>query len=220
MGIKEHFNSIAYRYDYWKEKNSYYYDNVKKLYQSLILLGSKVCEIGCGTGEILASLDINLGYGIDISEKMVEKAKAKFSERINLKFEVKDIFEIKSLDYEYIVLADVLEHIDNPDLFFKRLSQIIRRGTTIIISVANPSWEPVLMFAEKLGMKMPEGHHKRLSIKRTQDIFLRNGFYITKSGYRLLVPKKLPCSDWINRKFYKIRILNKFGFIVYWILKK
>ncbi len=86
-----HFDAIAEEYDYWKEKNSYYYDNLKRLCQSLIPLGSSVAEIGCGTGDILASLKVSRGFGIDISHAMIERAREKHRARIELSFSSLDI---------------------------------------------------------------------------------------------------------------------------------
>jgi len=93
-------------------------------------------------------------------------------------------------------------------------------GARIIISIANPLWEPVLTLTEKLKMKMPEGPHWRLSIKQNEEIFKKNGFKITDKSYRLLIPKKMPGSDLINKLFYKNIILAKFGLVIFWILEK
>lgn len=221
MDSEQHFNQIARNYDYWKNKNWYYCRNLKALYRSFIPSKSKVWEIGCGTGDILVYLEPSDGYGTDVSEEMIKIAENKYRNKPNIRFQAVNLTEIKETDnYDFIIIADVLEHVKNLDDFFSNLFRLTRPGTKIIISIINPLWEPLLVFAEKLKMKMPEGPHWRLSISKNESIFKKNGFKITDKGYRLLIPKKLPFSDPINNLFHKNKFLARFGFVVFWILEK
>lgn len=221
MNSETHFNQIAEEYDFWKKKNWYYYKNLVLLYKTFIPENSRVLEIGCGTGDVLSLLKPSKGFGIDISDEMIEIAKRKHGNEKNLLFEREDINEKSDIfDYDYIFLPDVMEHVHDLPRFISSLSKRTKKGSKIIISVANPIWEPVLMVAEKLKMKMPEGPHDRLSIKRNEEIFREMGLKITEKGYRLLIPKKLPLSDYINKKFYKIPGLSRLGFTIFWVLEK
>ncbi|MEK7133845.1 MAG: class I SAM-dependent methyltransferase [Patescibacteria group bacterium] len=216
-----HFDAIAAEYDYWKKKNAYYHENLKALYEEYIPKSARVLEIGCGTGDILARLEPKEGRGVDVSGEMVEIARRKYAGRTNLQFEREDIFEsTESFGYPYIFLADVLEHVGDLRKFIRQLASRADVGSTIVISVANPLWEPILMLAEKLHMKMPEGPHTRDSIRETERIFRASGFVLEKRGYRLLIPKKVPGSDWINTHFYRVRFLAPLGFVVFWVLQR
>lgn len=212
----EHFNHTAAEYDYWKQKNWYYYAALKKLYGEFIPRANSVLEIGCGTGDILASLEPSTGLGIDISEEMIQRAAKKHP---SLQFRVIDLFaHQEAFDHQNVMLADVLEHLDDPPAFMKKLRTLLAPGTTVVVSVANPLWEPILMIAEKLKMKMPEGPHHRMSIKENDHMFDEAGFAIKQKGYRLLIPKPLPGGNWLNTHFSKTP-LRYFGFIVYWVLQ-
>ena len=216
-----HFNATAKYYDFWKKKNQYYYDNLISLYKSLIRSGMTVMEIGCGTGTIIASLDPREGQGIDISEEMVLIAKRKYGGRSNLRFDRENILErADPIRKDYVILADVLEHVEDLPAFIRHLALRVTPGATMIVSIANPRWEPVLLLAEKLKLKMPEGPHNRISISATESLFEKAGFAIRESGRRLLCPKKLPGADWINRRFYKNRLLARCGFTVFWVLQR
>lgn len=218
---EKYFNSIAHDYDFWKRKNGFYYSNLIELYRSLIPTGSTILEIGCGTGDIVTSLNSKSAKGIDISHEMIEIAKRKHVKDVSVVFEQQNIFSSEEVfDFDFIFLADVLEHIEDVQGFLNQLVKRVNIKTKVIISVANPRWEPILMLAEKMKLKMPEGPHNRVSITETEKMFTKANLNIMKKDYRLMIPKKIPGADWINNRFYKSKILARFGFIVYWVLVK
>lgn len=217
--VQKHFNDIAEEYDYWKKRNAYYYDHLKRLMGSLIPPQQKVWEIGCGTGDILVSLDPIKGWGVDISEKMIERARIKHY-LPSIQFDFVNINDLNSVqDYDFIVLVDVMEHIPQSEEFLKKIKSLTKPGAKIVITVANPLWEPILMLAEKMKLKMPEGPHQRISIRKTESLFSAAGFTISKKGRYLLVPKRLPGAEFINSFFSNMPVVNHFNFIVYWVLE-
>jgi phosphoenolpyruvate synthase/pyruvate phosphate dikinase len=84
--------------------------------------------------------------------------------------------------------------------------------------MANPVWEPVLMLAEKLGLKMPEGQHHRPKIKEYRLWIEETGMKITKHDYTLLVPVKIPLiTNFANE--YLEKYFKRFSFIEYFVAK-
>ncbi len=224
---EQHFDHIADDYDYWKNHNRYYYQTLFKLYGDFIPKGSNVVEIGCGTGDIISRLEPRSGLGIDVSDEMIRIARKKHADKPTIKFERADISQSKELfNADFVFLADVLEHVNDLPVFLNDLSARIlpaqagKPNTKVIISVANPIWEWLLMLAEKWKMKMPEGPHKRYSVKATEEMFAKVGLMAEERGYRLLVPKKIWGAEWVNERFYRSKLLEKWGFIVYWVLTK
>lgn len=214
-----HFNEIAQEYDYWKNKNAFYYRNLIALYRSLIPAKSSVLEIGCGTGDIIAQLDVRKGKGTDVSSEMIEIARIKHADKKEIMFAREDIYDSTEIfDAEYIFLADVLEHVHDVPRFLGQLARRTSPRTNVVVTLANPLWEPLLMLAEKMHMKMPEGPHYRHPIPVLEGLFKQSGFTILESGFRLLIPKSMPGADWVNTRFHHNRFLRKFGFTVYWIL--
>jgi len=218
--ISGHFDKIARDYDDHKKKNWYYYDNLKKLFINLIPPQKKVLDVGCGTGDILVNLKPSYGLGIDISQEMIKIAQLKYKNKPNIQFLFGTIEKFVgsglSQKFEYIYMADVIEHLRDVSLAIKSVSQVADSNTKVIISMANPLWEPVLLILEKLKLKMAEGPHKRISFKKMESILINNDFRIIDKGYRLLLPIYVPfLSDFINKYFYHVPLLKSLGLIIF-----
>lgn len=213
MSVENHFNQIASDYDYYKKKNSFYYKNLKKLLKELIPKGKNVLEVGCGTGDLLNCLRPKQGYGIDISLEMIKRAKVKHH-KSNISFSTKRVSDFKGKTFDYIFMCDVVEHLENPKEMFKDISNVMTKDTIFICTMANPIWEPVLMLAERLNLKMPEGEHYRWSYNELRDKLLPRGVRIFDHDFRLLMPKDIPfITSFINKNFENI--FKKYAFIEY-----
>lgn len=220
--VQQHFDGLAGEYDFWKKKNWYYYDAVKKVYAGFIPAGSRILEIGCGTGEILASLKPSFGVGIDISGGMIKWAQEKYVNASNLLFRHADIATFESFEtFDYIFLADVIEHLPDVSVAIRSVARLMRPDTALIISMANPLWEPVLMLAEKFHMKMPEGPHARISARELIDIGKQYELVLKKRKYVLPFPVYIPFfSDPFNFMVERIPVINKIGVIMIFVFKK
>lgn len=218
--IVQHFDSIAQKYDKYKERKRYYYDAVKTLYKELIKDPEKksILEIGCGTGDIIAHLNPKDGIGMDISKKMIELAKRKHK---SIKFVVGAAEEIPVKEqFDYVIMPDVIEHLKNVRETINQIEKRMKKDAALIITMANILWEPFLLAGEKLRLKMPEGPHYRISKRKLLKILWENNLKVVRNGNRLLIPKKIPLFHHINNMFYNIPGINKLGLIEYMVIKK
>lgn len=208
--VEKHFDKVAKNYDSGKRKYSYYYRNLKKLLGELIPKNKKAFEIGCGTGDLLASLNPKSGYGMDISQKMINIANAKYSNNKKLEFSTRWPKEA----FDYIFMSDVIEHLQNPVETFQKISGLMDKGTTFICTMANPFWEPLMMIWEKLGLKMPEGPHSRIKNYELRIMIEKTGMKIIKHDYKLLIPIEIPILTNLANRYLEIP-LKRFAFIEY-----
>ena len=100
---------------------------ILKMMQRNNLNPETVCEVGCGAGEILRQLQLNMGnmckfYGYDISPHAIEICQEKANE--NLIFYLKDITQEKDISYDVILLIDILEHLENYLLFLRNIKSL------------------------------------------------------------------------------------------------
>ena len=217
--VRNHFDGIARDYDYWKGKNSYYYEGLKRLFGSIIPAGGKVLEVGCGTGEILHAVRPREGLGIDLSSDMVRIARAKLPD---LSFEVVNIetahFETT---YDHVIMADLMDHL--PDIWkaLYGLETASHGGTTLVISTINPLWDPLLLLGEKLRMKMPEGPHNFVPVADLAGLLTLFDYEIQEVGYRMPCPVYLPIlSALVNRWIPRIPVLRRLGVMQYLVARK
>lgn len=210
--IEKHFDKIAKSYDMGKYKYSYYYESLKKLLGFLIPQNSKVYEVGCGTGDLLVSLNPKEGYGMDVSSQMIKKAKSKYKNKLDLFFST----HWPTNKFNYIFMSDVVEHLDDPHEIFCKISKLMNKNSIFINTMANPIWEPFLMFWEYMGWKMKEGPHNRIGISKLRIMMRKAGLKIIKHDYKLLIPVYVPIITELANKYLE-KPLKRFAFIEYFI---
>ncbi len=184
------FDSLAADRDYWQKKNDYYYHDQQRYFRYLIPKGQAVLEIGCGLGDLLQSVEPRYGVGIDFSRAMIEQAQKRHS---HLNFHV---MQAESLDlnekFDAIILSDVIGHLPDIQAVFEQVHTLCHSQTRIYISFYNLLWEPLLKFAESIGVKMPQKLQNWLSLHDIQNLLSLANFDTVKTEQRLLLPKKIP----------------------------
>ena len=59
----------------WIERNRYFHEQDRRYMRFLVPAGSRVLELGCGIGDLLAALEPSAGLGIDFSPAMIAMAR-------------------------------------------------------------------------------------------------------------------------------------------------
>lgn len=81
------------------------------------------CEVGCGTGEILFNLakayPAARFHGYEISPHAYQRAKYKQTDKVTFSFG--DFIEEGASDYDLLVIADVIEHVEDYVSFIQAL---------------------------------------------------------------------------------------------------
>jgi len=194
-----YFDSVAHERAKWRQKGAYYHKELEKYLRFLVPPHSSVLEIGCGTGELLAALNPKRGLGIDISPKMVETARKNCP---NLQFEVGDLEDLQIKEkFDYVVLVEVIGHVDDIQLAFKGLHKVCKPETRLIIVYYNYLWEPILKFAEFIGLRMKQSLQHWLPLEDISNLLYLNDFDVIKKGYRFLLPLYIPFISTFSNKY-------------------
>ena len=191
--ILEHANRIAGERAQWIERNQAYYDDDRNFMHFLVPKGSRVLDLGCGTGELLAALEPSHGVGIDLSPNMIALARANHP---NLTFHVGDIENPATLaavqgPFDYIILSDTIGMLDDIESALGLLHRLCGPSTRVIIAYYSRLWEPILTLVEWLGLRMPQPPLNYLVNNDFLNIIDLADFEPIKAEYRQLVPRKL-----------------------------
>ena len=127
---------MAADYDFTKEgiyTNAHKKEIVKR---SEINDGDFVLDIACGNGGLLFELskkaDIN-GYGIDISENMIEIAKARYPE-FNFAVKSANPLDFPHSSMDIITVSCAFHHFENPQSFTEECFRALKKDGKIYIA--------------------------------------------------------------------------------------
>lgn len=193
---RRHWDQQAESYDAAKQRNDVYYRTLKACFARAVPteFRGRVLEVGCGTGQILASLNPREGLGIDLSPRMIDIARRQFHDRPSLRFEVLPATRSGAVGdglFDTVISGDMLEHVDDWRAAVSAMVAACAPGGLIVVATPNPMWTLPLWILEKLRLKMPEGPHRFV---RTRDIaeHLRSlGCTVTACETHLLLPLEL-----------------------------
>src|SRR3989338_8383299 len=206
--------------DHWKAKNRYYYDYIEKtLMPFLVPKDKRVLEIGCGTGDLLASAAPALGLGLDHNPELIARANDKYRERSNLRFIVSDAEKddwSQLGQFDVVVISDVVVYLTDIEMLFHRLHAVTTPASRIIITQYNQLWEPLLNLASRLGQRMPTPLQNWLSGYDITNLLHLAGFEKVTSGRKLLLPKNVPLlGNFLNKFMANLPLINRLNLINY-----
>ena len=149
----------------------------------------KVLDVGCGAGRLSIILSKFVGEidSFDYSEKAIETAKifAKHSQINNVNFSVSEIKNFyPGKKYDVITISEVIEHVDDPVSFLKRISNFLKEKGIMVVSC--PNFENfkggIYIALHKLfGLPMSLTDKRQVSIKNMVDWSSQSNLKILKT---------------------------------------
>jgi len=149
MDIRTAYNSWSEVYDADDNKTRDLEGAALRMMLQDLSMG-KCLEIGCGTGKntIWLSEKFETIVAVDISEGMLEKAKAKISDA-KVNFITADItkpWNFVAANFDIVTFSLVLEHISDLDFIFQQASRVLRTDGFVYLGELHP-------FKQYLGTK-------------------------------------------------------------------
>ncbi len=214
----DYYNGIADRIDHWRKRNRLYYKTVRNYYSFIIPEGSRVLEIGSGTGDLLHSVKPSRGVGIDFSQKMVDIARRKYPD---LEFLCLDAEQFQ-LDeqFDYIILSDILSVLTDVQAALRCIRPMAHERTRIIISNHNYLWTPIIRLAEKIRIKFRQPLQNWLSNRDIELLLSLEGFEPIKTDRKLLLPLYIPVFNWLfNKIIANLPLINHLNLIFFMVAR-
>ena len=104
-----HWDQIAGKNDNGEGCGGYYHKRLQDVLQFVVPPGQRIIEIGCGRGDLLASLKPSYGVGVDFSAQIIECAKGRYPD---LHFIHVDAHELDlQTQFDFIILSDLIDDL-------------------------------------------------------------------------------------------------------------
>lgn len=214
----EFFDATAHDRERWIEKSRDYHDDLQAFFASHICAEDRVLEIGCGLGDLIASLPCRRAVGMDFSEVSIRTARRRHPAVTFLTGEAENL-PLRG-PFDKIILSDTIGLLKDVQQVFQELRHVTAPQSRILITYYNYLWEPVLKCLEWLGLKMPQPTQNWLPLEDIRNLLELTGFEVIKKGHRLLLPIKIPVlSPVVNRFLARLPFLRRLC-LVEWVIAK
>jgi SAM-dependent methyltransferase len=199
----EHWNGVANQLRRFDRANHGYHRRLREIYQSIIPRGQRVLEIGCGAGDLLASLAPAGGVGVDFSPGMIEIANLRHS---GLRFLVADAHELALGEkFDFIILSDLLNDVWD----IQRVLEVVHRhaapSTRIVLNFYSRVWEAPLRVVKSLGLSRPLLPQSWVTLPDVANLLALADCEIVKRSVEILWPLSTPLvAPFFNKVLVKL----------------
>jgi len=143
--------------------------------------GISLLDVGCGTGWALRRVaelvhDNGAFYGVDLSPKMIERAKESFKGRSNFHFiqSNAESIPLEGVSFDVIICTNSFHHYLNPDRALKEMFRLLRYGgKTYILDPTADTW--LIKTVDRVLGRFDTGHVRLYSTMDFQAMFSEAG---------------------------------------------
>jgi ubiquinone/menaquinone biosynthesis C-methylase UbiE len=214
-----HWDMVACKKDSWQSKGAFYHKRLGEIYNHLVQPGQRVLDIGCGTGELLASFKPSVGVGVDLSGEMIKRASLKYPD---LRFIQTDVHELSLNEtFDIIIMSDIVNDLWDVQSTFMMLGRVSETKTRIIINTYSLVWQLPLMLSQALGLTTPLLPQNWLTVNDIQNMLYLTGFEVIRNWPEILWPIDTPgLSTLLNKYASKLLPFSLFSLTNFIIARK
>lgn len=173
-----------------RELARHYQTLLQRFYRFLVPPGMRVLELGCSSGELLASVEPSRGVGVDFSPAIVDLARRNHPD---LEFHVADAAKFSTAEtFDYILMSDLVNDLPDVQEMLTVARRLASPQTRLALNFFNNVWRPVLGVAERIGAKAPTPRQNWLSTSDMKNLLHLAGWELIKMDTRILWPVRTP----------------------------
>lgn len=191
-----HWDQVAQKRDRWNGLGGWYHKRLEQIYKFIVNPHQRILEIGCGKGELLASLKPSHGVGIDFSAEMIARAKAA---QPNLEFHQLDAHDLSALEGEFdvIIFSDTINDLWDVQRALEQVKKFCTPHTRLILNFYSHLWQFPLTIAQKLNLASPMLAQNWLTPSDVANLLHLAGFETIRTSNEILWP--LPLGGFADR---------------------
>ena len=173
-----------------REAGRAYHELLRRHYRFLVPAGSRVLELGCGLGDLLAAVEPAPGVGVDFSQSMIDQARRRHP---GLEFHTAEAREFRAKEpFDYLLLSDLVNDLPDVQAVFGHLQGMAHARTRLIVQFFNNLWRPILGAAVATGLKAPAPLQNWLSRQDVANLLELAGWEVIREDARILWPLRTP----------------------------
>jgi len=168
----------------------------------LVKPGSRVLDVGCASGKLAEWLKMRKNcfvVGIESDEDLAKKAEHRCDTVIKADVATLHTLPFPKGYFDYIIFADVLEHLPNPDEVLMNLRDYLSEEGSVLLSVPNiANWEirlKLLCGCFDYGHPLLDGGHLRFfTLSSIRQLLEEAGYkvtYVTNRNARITMLGRL-----------------------------
>ncbi|MBV6391470.1 MAG: Undecaprenyl-phosphate 4-deoxy-4-formamido-L-arabinose transferase [Anaerolineales bacterium] len=192
----EQWDKNAVKRDSWKGMGGWYHKRLTEYYKFLVNPNQRVLEIGCGLGDLLASLEPSRGVGVDFSAEAIARAKKRHP---HLEFHQLDAHDLSSLadEFDVIVFSDAINDLWDVQRALEQVRKLCAPHTRLILNFYSHLWQFPLAVAQRLNLATPMLDQNWLTVPDVDNLLRLAGFETIRNSNEVLLP--LPLGGFANR---------------------
>lgn len=203
--MSKYFDYCQTRKNHWDEievqrtrPNSfaqYYHRRVEQVYGFHTHQNSRILEVGCGSGNLLASLSPSFGIGLDFSETAIRCARTVHAENPHLHFVCMDAHALalkETAAFDYIILSDLVNDLWDVQTVLQNLLRFTHPSTRLLINLYSHVWESPLKVAQIFRLAQPTLEQNWLTVEDLAHLLHLSGWEALDSSPEVLLPAQIP----------------------------
>ena len=178
---------------------AFYHALLRRYFRFLVPEGSRVLELGCANGDLLAAVKPSFGVGVDFSVEMIRLASRKHPD---LHFILGDVHELsvqKKLDI--IILSDLLNDLWDVQCVLENLRKFCHYRTRVVINFYNNLWRIPLAVVRRLGLGADILEQNWFSPHDVVNLLQLSGFETVKHQAHILLPLDIPFAAGFSNRY-------------------
>jgi len=202
-----HWDRVARWMDSHHGLGGAYHRRLAEIYRFFVPPQSRVLEVGCGEGHLLAALNPSRGVGIDFSSEMVARATQKYP---HLEFGNCDAHELELKEsFDFIVVSDLVNDLWDVQKVFENIARVATPETRIILNFYNRLWEAPLSLARRVSVARANLNQNWFTVEDITGLLALADFEVIRHREEVLLPLPLPpLSTFANQFLAKVWPFN------------
>ena len=218
--VRQSFRGYAAQIQLRRRSRSGYLSELVRRYRFHVEPGSRVLELGVGTGDLLASMASSRAVGIDVSPEMLAVARAEHPNLELYECSAESLDECVQGPFDYIILSDLTVFLYDIQMVLAGLQSLCHSRTRVIFNFHSRLWQPVLNLLAAFGLHHRHVRTNWVTVEDITNLLMVAEYNVIATDRSTLIPAHIPIlSTLANRYLARLPVLSHFC-LVNWVIAR